>query len=330
MLVIAYAHGTSGITPRSAPSGVGSLWQHFLAPFPLALAGYAVVGTGYKGLGVSVSATGARIQHEWVNGPDQAEDVIWSVAAARSAFPELLGGLWVAMGHSQGGGAAWGVAEKMAQEPVEGYLGAVAASPVTTWLDDPPTLAPDLFGALSMAPGIAAHAPPGSFAPGDILTPNGTQALELLLTLQGTTDVAGQLIAVYGPALTRPGWKGNSAVQRYQALSRVGGRPIKGPLLVLQGDIDNIINYTVTADGTLATARASPQEAIDFWRLRNVTHNPSLTAGRPIWMEWLADRFAEKGVEPGLRSHETEPLRVSAQAEINWFLGPIRYSWQAQ
>ncbi|KAG8424524.1 hypothetical protein J3459_022553 [Metarhizium acridum] len=45
--------GTSGIYAECAPSHVRSLSFHFSGPYSLALAGYAVVGTDYAGLGVS-------------------------------------------------------------------------------------------------------------------------------------------------------------------------------------------------------------------------------------------------------------------------------------
>ena len=48
--------------------------------------------------------------HQYDNKIPQANDVVYSVSAAHAAVPDL-GGKWVAIGHSQGGSAVWGVAE---------------------------------------------------------------------------------------------------------------------------------------------------------------------------------------------------------------------------
>lgn len=87
--VVAWAHGTSGISPKCAPSNMKNLWQHYLAPFTLVLQGYVVVCTDYSGMGVGVDANGMRIQHEYLCSVSQAHDVFYSVQAAREAFPEL-------------------------------------------------------------------------------------------------------------------------------------------------------------------------------------------------------------------------------------------------
>ena len=41
--VVAWAHGTSGASADHAPSNYKNLWQHFVAPYQLALQGYVVV-----------------------------------------------------------------------------------------------------------------------------------------------------------------------------------------------------------------------------------------------------------------------------------------------
>lgn len=146
--VVAYAHGTSGIAPDGAPSHIKNLWQHYLAPFTLALQGYVVVATDYAGLGVSKNAHGKPILHEYVASPSHANDIIYSVQAAQSAFSELSKS-FVIIGHSQGGGAVWATAQRQAVEPVSGYLGAVAIAPVTTIIDKKmPPLTLQAFGFL--------------------------------------------------------------------------------------------------------------------------------------------------------------------------------------
>ena len=103
--VVAWAHGTSGSAAECAPSNIRNLWHHFQAPFQLALLGYVVVATDYAGLGVGTDAFGKHIVHEYITGPAQANDVFYSILAAREAFPQLSK-QFVVIGSSQGGSAA--------------------------------------------------------------------------------------------------------------------------------------------------------------------------------------------------------------------------------
>lgn len=106
--MVAWAHGTTGTFKPCAPSSYRALQYHFQVPFALALQGVAVVAPDYAGLGVSELPNGETIPHSWVTAPAHANDVAFAVTAARSAFPDLLSsdGPFVAMGHSQGGGAS--------------------------------------------------------------------------------------------------------------------------------------------------------------------------------------------------------------------------------
>lgn len=71
-----------------------------------------VVATDYAGLGVGLDEKGDKILHEYLASPAAANEVVYSVQAARQAFPELSKD-FVVMGHSQGGGAAWAVAQRV-------------------------------------------------------------------------------------------------------------------------------------------------------------------------------------------------------------------------
>ena len=119
-----------------APSNYATLSQHFLAPFQLAAQGYVVVGPDYTGIGVHKHASGEPIVHEYLASPAHANHIVYAVQAAQKNFPELSQDL-VAIGHSQGGGAACATAQRQVDKPVPGYLGGVAILPMTTILDQP-------------------------------------------------------------------------------------------------------------------------------------------------------------------------------------------------
>ena len=80
--------------------------------------GYAVVATDDTGLGT-------RFRNAFADVSSNAWDVIYSIAAARRAVPQL-GSRWIAMGTGAGGMAALGVAELEHNIHDQNYLGSVA------------------------------------------------------------------------------------------------------------------------------------------------------------------------------------------------------------
>ncbi|RSL58836.1 hypothetical protein CEP54_007569 [Fusarium duplospermum] len=123
--VIAYAHGTTGMFRGCAPS-TSSFFFDYDSWTPLIHAGYAVVATDYAGLGNNQTA------HKYISSAAQANDVLYSVIAARKAFPLDLSKKWASIGHSQGGGASWKLSEHTkVQDDKAGYLGGVSIAPIT-------------------------------------------------------------------------------------------------------------------------------------------------------------------------------------------------------
>ncbi|OZC48327.1 hypothetical protein CH289_14215 [Rhodococcus sp. RS1C4] len=104
--IVAYAHGTVGISPGCAPSekrdlaGDADVVSRFLER------GYAVAYTDYQGLSSTVDSP----PHPYLEPRTAAFDVIDSVRAARNLDPRLST-RWVAVGWSQGGQAAWAANE---------------------------------------------------------------------------------------------------------------------------------------------------------------------------------------------------------------------------
>ncbi len=118
--VIAWAHGTTGVARVCAPSMMKDLGHGTDWLLPIVRAGFAVVAADYAGLGTDVP-------HEYTSLDAQASDVINGVKAAQEAVPQLSQ-RWVVDGHSQGGGAAWFVAQQEAVLHDPNYLGAVSVA----------------------------------------------------------------------------------------------------------------------------------------------------------------------------------------------------------
>lgn len=176
-------------------------------------------------LGVHQDANNKTIFHEWAAGPSQANDVFYSVQAAQAAFPDLSKE-FVVIGHSQGGGAAWEVAQRQVNEPVNGYLGAIAVSPITSVLKQTGPEAPAIAAAIT--PSVAAFLP--TFNTSDVTTPQGQAALDQMFAFGGCIAMV-DAIFVPGVPLVQDGWQENVFLQEWQALVINGGREVSGPLL---------------------------------------------------------------------------------------------------
>jgi hypothetical protein len=113
---ISYAHGTFGTHYGCAVSSTYNLYDDDTIR-PLLLNGYAVVGTDYQGQGNNYT------QHPYLDNKSQGTDTYFAAVAAKKAFPDLLGNEWASSGHSQGGGAVWGLVESKWLEESHRYLG---------------------------------------------------------------------------------------------------------------------------------------------------------------------------------------------------------------
>ena len=327
--VVAWAHGTSGFDANAAPSHHKNLWQHFLAPYQIALQGYVVVGTDYAGLGVYQYPSGEAIVHQYLASPAQANDVVHSVTAARAAFPELSKD-FVVIGHSQGGGAAWAVAQRAASTSIPGYLGAIAMSPYTNILklDNEVTK----FLPAVMCPGFTSAFP--EFNPEDVLTAEGQKRLDTIHRISLGTNSAFAYLS--GADVLKPGWRENGHVKRYMTLTSNGGKAIEGPLLITHGKSDPILDVAVVEDAVKRTVEqldpSSSSTRIEFVELPDVTHVSALPASQLVWMDWIGERFAGRAVSGDrFREYELEGARPteSRLGNPNWYVEAAAKPFQA-
>lgn len=319
--LVAWAHGTTGLFPPCAPSNYRNLQYHFMVPFLLALQGSVVVAPDYAGLGVSHLPSGKEIPHPWLAGPAQANDLANAIIAARTAFPSQLhpSGAFVAMGHSQGGSAAWAFAERQAHSPVTGYRGTLAIAP-----------SPRNFDQYELA--LANHSLP--FAPINLgLPPKLIAAVTAVFpayNYSGLTDVAyerwnGVLRSIGGcfatdtlvfsefqttpQKLARQNWQRDGPVQAFKTLTDLGGKkPFKGPVVIFAADVDEIISYEVVKGAVAETCAAmkgkGKGEELEFVTYRGSNHFPIIQASQQRWLGWVREKlFDDSEGVGGRRGH---------------------------
>lgn len=168
--LLAWAHGTLGISDACAPSWTGFRDRDAAYMNRWLEQGFAVVATDYQGLG----GPGPHPYSQW-----QAEgrSVLDSIRAARHARPGQISGETFLAGQSQGGGAALGTATLVAEYASDlDILGAVITAPNSTYPDGPVSLPPRSSSVMFLAFATGGLRDDGPRIE-DILTPDGLELL---------------------------------------------------------------------------------------------------------------------------------------------------------
>ncbi|QUH03854.1 lipase [Saccharopolyspora erythraea] len=279
--VVAWAHGTSGVARQCAPSLMKDLYYpdeiaHWLEQ------GYAVVAADYSGLG-------AGSRHEYITVTANANDVRYSVAAARQAVAGLSE-RWVAVGHSQGGQAVWGVARQEAAEPTGTFLGSVAIAPVTPY-DRLQREVADNEGQgqylAYVASSIAAQYP--GFQPWNVISDKGMSNYERYLH-EGCWTYGRALSGTGTPReLLRPDWSQDAVVREFIERNRYANAPLAGPIFVASGAADTDVAASTVAE--VAAEQCGQGTPVDYHDYPG-DHETVMRQSAADRSRWVADRFA--------------------------------------
>jgi pimeloyl-ACP methyl ester carboxylesterase len=232
--VIVWAHEFVGSARECAPSLLKNLSEGPLLSMYASL-GYAVVAPDYAGLGTN-------FPHAVFDVRSNAFDLIYSIPAARAAFPQL-GKKWVAAGYSQGSIVAVGVAEAGDEVSDPNYLGAVSIAGVAEPQEMFEQFArgADPLMLVFLARGIKTVFP--EFRVEEILA---EKALPLYHHLDQDCE-AGSGAAVVSQEMLKPGWENNPYVKKFWDRTTLGRKSARGPLLVISGEADSTVPSTLTA-----------------------------------------------------------------------------------
>ena len=123
--IVVWAHGTTGVADKCAPSQQGLKESQMLLT-KLLLAGYVVVAPDYEGLG-------AEGNHPFLNLKSEAFSITDAVVATHDYLRlqgKKVAPQWMTIGHSQGGHAALGAAQYAARAQLD-YKGTIAIAPAS-------------------------------------------------------------------------------------------------------------------------------------------------------------------------------------------------------
>lgn len=310
--VLAWAHGTEGLADNCAPSRVPNparnLVDYFTYPSPFQQdtgvpklrkflrAGYVITATDYAGLGTPGVP-------QYVVARSETRNVFDSVLAARHLRTIHAGRRVVALGWSQGGGAALFMGEQSNYVPKLKFLGSAALAPAA---DIGPQLANQVpagprtptspaHGAaieLNLFAGFQAAYP--ELDATDLVSPAGAQALE-----GAYKQCINHFAYVINTNVTEPATLFSVAVlnppapwQQRANENTAGTRAGVAPILVMQGTADTVINPNSTAQYVQRACRFSEPVTSTFYP--GQTHQTIPGKAAPEYVPWIADRFKGK------------------------------------
>jgi fermentation-respiration switch protein FrsA (DUF1100 family) len=278
--VLAWAHGTSGLAARCAPSRSGG-------PPPAFGVEGVTVATDYIGLGPAGEI------HPYLSAAAEGHAVIDGVAAAR-ALPEVgAGDEWVVTGVSQGGHAALVTGEMAAERlPEATLLGTVAIAPGselgTTHGDE---LQIKIITTMVLV-GLAAEDPTVEVA--DYLSPAAAEAAQVI-----ETGCMGEIIETMPGAAAAPDYfttdpRTAPVGEAWLEANDPGQVVSDAPLLVVQGGRDILVVPART--DALIERECGIGQVVDLLEVPEGDHDTVTGLAEDDIAAWVADRFA--GEEP--------------------------------
>jgi pimeloyl-ACP methyl ester carboxylesterase len=287
--IVAWAHPTTGIVPRCAPSLAIFAFQQIQGLRDMLHHGYAVIATDYPGLGTPGP-------HPYLVGVSEARAVLDSVRAART-MPGVEGSAHFAVwGHSQGGHAALFtglIAQSYAPElKLAGVAAAAPASELATLInDDLSTAAGKNIAAMTLWSWARVYGAPIEevVVPAAMPTVDrlAQECIESIFDLEARRSTARPLqqnfLSVASPTAVEP-WRSLLAQNSAELL------PQDIPVFLAQGTTDTIIAPQVTEGYMQRLCKAGSR--VRLLELPGIGHGLVAAESARAAVAWMADRFA--------------------------------------
>jgi dienelactone hydrolase len=286
--IVAFGHGTTGIDEPCAPSDSDSLMGMSGLVAAIVSKGFGVVMPDYEGLG----APGV---HPYTDAHTAGLNMIDAVRALRFTFKNVSN-RWMALGHSQGGGAAWAADERArSYAPELDLVGAVSLSPaadVSKFVDKAQagTLTRDQMLAFTLIIESLARRYP-ELNRDDYRNGWATRSWDALIACSGPlVNQRPAAAAGLTPAQLVPS-SAIAATRMRERLARwaLPQLPLSAPMYVVYGSDDTLIDAQWTTD---AIARACALGGTIAWQLQPGKGHGDIDFSQAL--SWIVDRFAGK------------------------------------
>lgn len=284
--VVAWAHGTTGIADRCAPSSTGNLFYDDYGQVGRDLldAGFAVAATDYHGLGTP----GVHTYH---HSEEMARAAIDSVSAAHN-FEELgtLRPEWFVLGHSEGGLASLATDARPELHPSDlDYMGSVVAAPT------PPlgTYAPFMFQiegrgyAVLLLEAVAGVEP--ALDPKVALGPEAASR-EALLTHGCWEEAVPGFDDIDPSEMLADPEVGELLAEVLAEWAAYDPATVTGPMLVVQGEADPDVLPPITAE--LVENLCGNSGEVEYRTYPGAGHDEVMGASSADYTSWMASRLA--------------------------------------
>jgi acetyl esterase/lipase len=286
--IVAWAHPTTGVATRCAPSLRKMVFASIPGLKQLLADDYVIAVTDYPGLG-------AEGVHPYLVGVSEGRAVLDSVRAAQNLPAAGAGSRFAVWGHSQGGHAALfagELAESYAPELM--LVGVAAAAPAT---DLAVLLKDDInfsTGKILTSYSIWSWSRVFQASTNGMVDPKAIPAVDRIsencvLTWGQAFKVALEewkikhTFLIGDPTTTEP-WKG------LFAKNSPGKAPAGAPVFIAQGTSDVVVRPVVTAE--FVNGLCANGTKVRFLQLSKVTHLNAATESSSATIEWIAARFA--------------------------------------
>jgi acetyl esterase/lipase len=285
--VIAWAHPTTGIVPRCAPSLAMFIFQQIAGSREMVERGYAIAATDYPGLGTPGP-------HPYLVGDSEARSVIDSVRAARSLPGVGNSNRYAVWGHSQGGQAALftGLISKSYAPELHLVAAAAPATDLATLMtDDLNSSGGRNLTAMTVwswsrvfgAPVGSVIAPAAMPAVDHLATECIESIFDILVRDRTSKPLAQEFLTVANPAVVEP-WRS------LLARNTPGALPSAIPVFLAQGSTDGLVRPAVTRAYMQRLCRAGSR--VRMLVMPNVNHGFAGRDSASAAVGWMADRFA--------------------------------------
>ncbi|SEQ41764.1 Lysophospholipase, alpha-beta hydrolase superfamily [Devosia sp. YR412] len=281
--IVAWAHPTSGVVSKCAPSLAYFGNEQVQGLEDLLRQGYVVTATDYPGLGTPGP-------HPFLVGDSEGRAVLDSIRAAR----ELIGGrspnatLW---GHSQGGQAVLYAADLApSYAPDIKLLGVAAAAPATDLAklmnDDYPTAG----GRNLLAMALYAWNQVFDAPMDEVVTAEAIGTVDALaeVCLESLEDLLPRLFDGHDLMKSFLSVDDLTSLPPWKALlteNTIGALPTATPVLLVQGSADQTVVPDVTAEYMSGLCQAGSHVTMQV--LLGGTHYEAAREGYPYFIAWL-------------------------------------------